>query len=98
MLKRETYLVLTLLCVCLTLFFFRLGARPLWDRDEGMHAVTSKEMVLTGDWITTTFNGENFYDKPILYNWFAAIAFLLFGFTEFAARLPATVQFRPPEF
>jgi len=56
-----------------------------------MHAVTSKEMVLSGDWITTTFNGENFYDKPILYNWIAAIAFLIFGFTEFAARLPAAI-------
>ncbi len=89
--KTERVLILILLCVCLTLFFFRLGARPLWDVDEGMHAVTSKEMVLTGDWITTTFNGENFYDKPILYNWFAAIAFLVFGFTEFAARLPAAI-------
>jgi 4-amino-4-deoxy-L-arabinose transferase-like glycosyltransferase len=89
--KSERKLVLVLLCVCLTLLFFRLGSRPLWNVDEGMHAVTSKEMVLTGDWITTTYNGEKFYDKPILYNWFAAIAFLLFGFTEFAARLPAAL-------
>jgi 4-amino-4-deoxy-L-arabinose transferase-like glycosyltransferase len=71
--------------------FYRLGARPLWDVDEGMHAVTSKEMVLSGDWITTTFNGKNFYDKPVLYNWFVAIDFLVFGFTEFAARLPAAL-------
>ncbi len=91
MLKRETYLVLTLLCVCLIVFFFRLGTRPLWDRAEGKHAVTSKEMVLSGDWITTTFNGENFYDKPILFNWLAALSFLVFGFTEFAARLPAAI-------
>ncbi len=89
--KSERKLVLILLCICLTLLFFRLGSRPLWNVDEGMHAVTSKEMVLTGDWITTTYNGEKFYDKPILYNWFAAIAFLLFGFTEFAARLPAAI-------
>ncbi len=91
MLKRETTLVLILLCVCLILFFFRLGTRPLWDRAEGKHAVTSKEMVLSGDWITTTFNGENFYDKPILFNWLAALSFLVFGFTEFAARLPAAI-------
>lgn len=91
MTKSERNLVLILLCVCLTLLFFRLGARPLWNVDEGMHAVTSKEMILTGDWITPTFNGEKFYDKPVLYNWFAAIAFLIFGFTEFAARLPAAI-------
>jgi 4-amino-4-deoxy-L-arabinose transferase-like glycosyltransferase len=89
--KTERALILTLLCLCLTMFFYRLGARPLWDVDEGMHAVTSKEMVLSGDWITTTFNGENFYDKPVLHNWFVAIAFLVFGFTEFAARLPAAI-------
>jgi 4-amino-4-deoxy-L-arabinose transferase-like glycosyltransferase len=83
--------VTTLILLCLVVFFFRLGARPLWDIDEGMHAATSKDMILTGDWITPTLNGENFYDKPVLHNWFIAIAFLLFGFTEFAARLPSAV-------
>lgn len=87
----ETVFVLILVLLCLTLFFFRLGNRPLWDVDEGMHAATSKDMVLTGDWITPKLNGDNFYDKPILYNWFAAISFLVFGFTAFAARLPAAL-------
>ncbi len=89
--KSERNLVLILLCVCLTLFFFRLGSRPLWNIDEGKHAVTSKEMVLSGDWITPTLYGENFYDKPILFNWLAALSFLVFGFTEFAARFPAAI-------
>jgi 4-amino-4-deoxy-L-arabinose transferase-like glycosyltransferase len=88
---REVLLLLVLVALCLTLFFFRLGARPLWDVDEGMHAATSKDMVLSGDWITPKMNGENFYDKPILYNWFAALSFLIFGFTEFAARFPAAI-------
>jgi len=87
----ERFLVLLLVSVCLVLFFARLGDIPLYDNDEGIHAVTSKEMVLSGDWVTTTFNGEPFYDKPVLYNWFAAVAFLIFGFTEFAARLPAAL-------
>jgi len=89
--KNEIFFVLILLLLCGTLFFFRLGARPLWNVDEGMHSVTSKEMVLSGDWITTTFNGENFFDKTVLHNWFVAISFLAFGFTEFAARLPAAL-------
>jgi 4-amino-4-deoxy-L-arabinose transferase-like glycosyltransferase len=80
-----------LILLCLILFFTLLGIRPLWDVDEGMHAATSKDMILSGDWITPQFNGENFYDKPVLFNWLAAISFLLFGFTEFAARLPAAV-------
>jgi 4-amino-4-deoxy-L-arabinose transferase-like glycosyltransferase len=89
--KNETFPVLTLIALCLILFFLRLGVRPLWDIDEGKHAVTAMEMVRSGDWITPTFNGEPFFDKPVLFNWLGALAFLVFGFTEFAARLPAAI-------
>jgi 4-amino-4-deoxy-L-arabinose transferase-like glycosyltransferase len=89
--KGEAVFIFVLLMLCLILLFFRLNARPLWDIDEGMHAATSKDMVLSGDWITPQLNGENFYDKPILFNWFVALSFLLFGFTEFAARFPSAL-------
>jgi 4-amino-4-deoxy-L-arabinose transferase-like glycosyltransferase len=90
--RKEDYISILVLCVlCFAVLFFQLSDRPLWDVDEGMHAATSKDMVLTGDWVTTKVNGENFYDKTVLFNWFAAISFLIFGFTEFAARLPAAV-------
>jgi 4-amino-4-deoxy-L-arabinose transferase-like glycosyltransferase len=89
--RNETFLILILVAVCLTLFFFQIGARPIWDIDEGAHASTSRDMVLSGDWITPTFNGQPFYDKPILHNWLVAFSFLAFGFTEFAARLPSAV-------
>ena len=83
--------MLALLGLCLALFFFKLGARPLWNQDEGMHAATSKGMVLSGDWVTPTLNGEPFFDKPAFYNWPVALAFVAFGFTEFAARLPSAL-------
>ena len=89
--KNEILWIFILILLCLILFFFRLGARPLWDIDEGMHAATSKEMILSGDWVTPKFNGEPFYDKPIFHNWLVALAFVVLGFTEFAARLPAAV-------
>ncbi|MGE5173730.1 MAG: ArnT family glycosyltransferase [Betaproteobacteria bacterium] len=90
--RKQDYLNLFILFIlCAVLFFFRLGDRPLWDVDEGMHAATSKDMVLTGDWVTPRVNGENFYDKTPLFNWFAALSFMAFGFTEFAARLPAAI-------
>jgi 4-amino-4-deoxy-L-arabinose transferase-like glycosyltransferase len=77
--------------LCAALFFFRLGGMALLNQDEGMHAVTAKEMVVTGDWLTPRFNGENFYDKPALFSWAVAASFVAFGFTEFAARLPAAL-------
>ena len=89
--QKETFLIIILVGICLTLFFFRLGAGPMGDIDEAMHASTSKDMVLSGDWVTPRYNGENFYDKPPLHNWLVAISFLVFGFTEFAARLPAAL-------
>ena len=46
--RHEIRLVVILAALCLLVFFFRLGARPLWDTDEGMHAATAKDMVLTG--------------------------------------------------
>jgi len=89
--QKETFLIILLIGICLVLFFFRLGAGPLGGIDESKHASTSKNMVLSGDWVTPQYNGQNFYDKTPLYNWLAAISFLLFGFTEFAARLPAAL-------
>jgi len=46
-------------------------------------------MVETGDWLTPHHNGKPFHDKTALHNWFVALSFLVFGITEFAARLPA---------
>ncbi|NHZ72861.1 MAG: phospholipid carrier-dependent glycosyltransferase [Nitrospirae bacterium] len=89
--RGEALRILSLVALCLFLFGFGLHSRVLWDVDEGMHAVMTRNILLTGDWVTPTFNGENFYDKPILFNWLGAIAFLLFGFNEFAARLPASI-------
>jgi len=89
--EKESFLIFILVGTCLVLYFFGLGTGPMGDVDEAMHASTSKDMVLSGDWITPRYNGENFYDKPPLYNWLVAIAFLVFGFSEFAARLPAAL-------
>jgi len=80
-----------LVALCVVLFFVGLGERPLWDVDEGMHAATSKVMVESGDWLTPMHNGERFYDKPVLYPWLVALSFVVFGFTEFAARFPAAL-------
>jgi 4-amino-4-deoxy-L-arabinose transferase-like glycosyltransferase len=80
-----------LLALCGVLYFAGLSVRHIWDIDEGMHAAIAQTMVISGDWVTPTFNNAAFLDKPILFNWLNAIAFSLFGFSEFAARLPAAI-------
>lgn len=61
------------------------------DTAESNYALTAKEMVLSGDWISPQIYGRYWYDKPIFYYWELALSFALFGFNEMAARLPAAV-------
>jgi 4-amino-4-deoxy-L-arabinose transferase-like glycosyltransferase len=63
-------------------------AFPLLDPDEGLHASIAQEMVERGSWITPTFLGERFLDKPIVYFWTQAASLWLFGPNEAAVRLP----------
>ncbi len=83
--------LVALLVLCGVLFFVGLGNRPLWDGDEGLHASTSREMVESGDWVTPRVNGVAFFDKPAFFNWLVAASYKVFGFTEFASRLPAAL-------
>lgn len=74
------------------LSFFRLGSVTLFDVDEAVFAEATREMVQSGDWITPTYNGENRYDKPILFYWLMAASYEVFGINEFAARLVSAIS------
>jgi 4-amino-4-deoxy-L-arabinose transferase-like glycosyltransferase len=64
------------------------ASAPLFDPDEGLHAAIAQEMVRRGDYVTPTFLGEPFLDKPILFFWAEALSLRLFGDHETAVRLP----------
>ncbi len=64
---------------------------PLLDPDEGLHAAIAQEMVLHDDYVTPTFLGEPFLDKPILFFWTEALALRVFGMREIAVRIPPLV-------
>ena len=68
-----------------------LANAPLFDPDEGLHAAIAQEMVTRGDYVTPTFLGEPFLDKPILFFWAEAASIRLFGSRELAVRLPPLV-------
>jgi len=70
-------------------FFAGLGATPLIDLDEGAFTAATVEMFVRGDFLSTYLNGEPRYDKPILTYWLQALFAWLFGFNEFALRLPS---------
>ena len=88
-LKRHPYVLLT---VCaLTLFLVANNFLAITDSAESNYALTAKEMVLSGNWVSPQIYGHYWYDKPIFYYWELAASFAVFGFNEFAARLPAAL-------
>src|SRR5258708_19732544 len=68
-------------------WFATLGTRRLLEPDEGRYAEISREMVVTGDWLTPRLNGIKYFEKPPLQYWATAAAFSAFGFQQWAARL-----------
>lgn len=68
------------------LFFLFNNQLLITDSVESNYALTAKEMVKSGDWLSPQIYGKYWYDKPIFFYWQTASAFQLFGFTEFAAR------------
>ena len=85
------HLLGVLMTVLLALWIARLGAAPLFDVDEGAFAEATRELTVGHDWGSTTLNGVDRFDKPILIYWFQAISLKMFGVNEFAARLPSAL-------
>ncbi|MDY4920881.1 MAG: glycosyltransferase family 39 protein [Phascolarctobacterium sp.] len=82
--SRKYWLLLALAAILL--LFFGNGSLLVTDSVESNYALTAKEMVLSGDWVSPQIFGRYWYDKPIMFYWLTAVAFKIFGFTEFAAR------------
>ncbi len=72
-------------------FFAGLGLAPLFDVDEGAFSEATREMLTSGNYLTTYLNGVPRYDKPILIYWLQAASVRLFGLNEIALRLPSAL-------
>ena len=77
---------LMLFMAAAVLLFAGNGSLLVTDSVESNYALTAKEMVLSGDWLSPQIYGHYWYDKPIFFYWLTALAYKMFGFTEFASR------------
>ena len=75
-------------------YLWRLGEIPIHaTADECRRALVPLEMIIRGDWLTPTINGEIYLNKPPLFSWLVAGSYTLFGeVTPFAARFPVVVS------
>jgi len=67
------------------------GDFSIMDATEPKFAVTAREMLQRGDWLTPQWNNRLRFDKPPLTYWLMAISYKVFGLTEFATRLPTSL-------
>lgn len=71
--------------------YINLGMLPLGG-DEAIRALVSLEMIISGDYLTPTLNGELYFNKPPLFNWLLIAFFKIFNSnSEFICRLPTTL-------
>lgn len=80
-----------LVLFCAVVFFFRLGSYPLFDLDEPRYAEAAREMLERHNWITPYFNYEVRFEKPVFFYWLIALAYQVFGLSEFSARFFSAV-------
>jgi 4-amino-4-deoxy-L-arabinose transferase-like glycosyltransferase len=64
---------------------------PMMDDADSEHAVIAREMLQRHDYVTMHVNGVRYLDKAPLPYWITALAYKLFGVSEFTARLPLTL-------
>lgn len=75
------------LAACLV-YGFGLGSFGLVARGEPRYATVAREMLATGDFVTTRIEGMVYLDKPPLLHWMNAASMAIFGNNEWAFRLP----------
>ena len=66
-----------LFVVWLVFFMVANNILPVTDPVESNYALTAKEMVLSGNWLSPQIYGTYWYDKPIMIYWLIALAFNL---------------------
>ena len=71
--------------------FVGLGRPAITDSDEAFYAQGGREMVESGDWLTPRYNGQDRFEKPALFYWLVALAYLAAGVGEAAARAPSAL-------
>ncbi|MEL7146632.1 MAG: glycosyltransferase family 39 protein [Bacteroidota bacterium] len=83
--KSRTQIIIVI-CATILVLFANLWGYPLYILDEVKNAQCAKEMMLSEDYITPTFNGKMRTDKPPLHYYFMVLSYKVFGFSAFAAR------------
>ena len=67
----------------------RVGDLPGYD--DARYTVVAKQIVLSGDWLNTQYNGAPDFEHPPLIEWIQAAFFSVFGISDFVAKVPSAL-------
>ncbi len=78
-----------LLFATFVLAFVTIASPPaLMDDVDSVTAQIARNMLTSGDWVTPRLNGIAYFEKPALRFWLVAVSYLIFGISDWAARIP----------
>jgi 4-amino-4-deoxy-L-arabinose transferase-like glycosyltransferase len=77
--------------IAVVTLFWGIGDIGLIDETEPLFVEASRQMLVTGDWITPYFDNVTRFDKPPLIYWLMVLCFKVFGVNEWAARIPSAI-------
>jgi len=92
MVKSEKREFLLLLIFGAIILLAANGSLAITDPVESNYALTAKEMVASGDYLSPRIFGNYWYDKPAFFYWEMIASCLIFGVNEFALRFPSAVM------
>jgi len=77
--------------LCIPAFLLNLGTIAFIG-DEAIRTLVALEMKLSGNFLVPTLNGDPYYNKPPLYNWFIYLVSCVFGyFGEWPTRVTTLI-------
>ncbi|WP_410473806.1 ArnT family glycosyltransferase [Guyparkeria sp. TX1] len=88
--SRRFHLIVLAVAVAIG-YVWGIASLPLFDLDEGAFTGATWAMFERGDFLTPYLNEEPRFAKPVLIYWLQAASVGLFGFTEWAFRLPSVL-------
>ena len=88
--KKQHQKILLATLLLLASFFMFYGSRlALTDYDEATYAQVIQHSLNSENYFSFVRGGSYWFEKPPLYFWQAFVTTKIFGFTEFALRLPS---------
>jgi len=89
--RRRIYLIVLLFAAAV--FLAAIVSPPsLMDDVDAVQAQIARNMITSGDWVTARLDGVPYLEKSPLIYWLIAISYKIFGFSDWAARIPVALS------